>query len=131
MSSAYMAVTVFLLAALVILIILWAYARSVKKDLATPPTLSAQARGVIDLAPSSAKQIHEMSEEPVLLKQTEEGIRVQVDRRPMQPLMTLAGTEVSRALNEAAAEVSERYGMTWVVLLSAAEDGRVTVQRLS
>jgi hypothetical protein len=131
MGSGYIAIMVFLLAVLVILIILWVYARTVKKDLATSPTLVTGVRGVVELAPASAKQLHELSAEPILLKQSENGIRVQLDHRPMQPLMAFAGKDASRALNEVAAEVSERYGMQWMVLVSAAEDGRVTIQRLS
>ena len=74
----------------------------------------------------------ELSAEPILLKQGEEGVRVQIEHRPMLPLMAFAGQgAVSAAFNEAAARVSERWGPRWVVLLSAREDGTVSAQRLA
>ena len=73
-----------------------------------------------------------LSAEPILLKQGEEGVRVQIEHRPMMPLMAFAGQgRSSAALYETAARVTERYGAKWVVLVSAREDGRVTVQRLA
>ena len=69
--------------------------------------------------------------EPILIKQGEDGVRVQIEHRPMMPLMAFLGNDVSAALNETAGAVSERYGVKWVVLVSAHEDGRVTLQRLA
>jgi hypothetical protein len=34
-------------------------------------------------------------------------------------------------LGEATALITERYGVKWVVLMSAGEDGRVVVERLA
>jgi hypothetical protein len=47
------------------------------------------------------------------------------------PLMAFLGRDVSAALAETAAEVTERYGVKWVVLVSVGQDERVTVQRLA
>jgi len=131
MSSGYIAVMVFLFAALIGLLILWRYARNVKQDLEAPATIVVGARGVIELSDAGVEQLRGLSAEPILLKQSEEGVRVQIEHRPMLPMMAFLGKEVSAALAEAAAQVTERYGATWVVLLEASEDGRVSVQRLA
>jgi len=131
MGSAYYVVLVFLFVALIALAFVWWYARRVKQDLDDPSRIVAGARGVIDLTPASREQLRKLSAEPILLKQSEEGVRVQIEHRPMMPLMAFLGKEVSAALTEAAAEVTERYGVKWVVLVSVGQDDRVAVQRLA
>lgn len=131
MSNGFIAVMLFLFAALIGLLILWRYARNVKEDLDTTADIVAGARGVIDLSEAAVGQLRALSAEPILLKQSEEGVRVQIEHRPMLPMMAFVGKEVSAALFESAAAVTERYGATWVVLLDASEDRRVNVQRLA
>ena len=131
MSSGFIAVMLFLFAALIGLLILWRYARNVKEDLDTSVDIVAGARGVIDLSEAAVGQLRALSAEPILLKQSEAGVRVQIEHRPMLPMMAFVGKEVSAALFEAAAAVTERYGATWVVLLDTSEDRRVNVQRLA
>jgi Flp pilus assembly protein TadB len=131
MTRTYFVVLVFVLVALVALAVVWWYARRVKDDLDDSSRIVAGARGIIELNPASTEQLRRLSAEPILIKQSEEGVRVQIEHRPMMPLMAFLGKEVSTALTEAAAEVTERYGMKWVVLVSVAQDDRVTVQRLA
>ena len=131
MSSGYIVVLLFLFAALIGLLFLWRYARNVKQDLDAPAAIVAGARGVIELSVAGVEQLRQLSSEPILLKQSAEGVRVQIEHRPMLPLMAFMGKEVSAALAEATARITERYGATWVVLLDASEEGRVTVQRLA
>jgi hypothetical protein len=131
MSSVYVTIIIFLISALVALAIVWWYARRVKDDLDDSPSIVAGARGVIELRPESVAQLRALSAEPILLKQGEDGVRVQIEHRPMMPLMAFLGKDVSSALQETAGEVTERYGVKWVVLVSVHEDGRVTVQRLA
>jgi len=131
-SSVYVYVLVFLVVALVALVVVWFAARRMKTDLDTSPSAVAGARAALELAPDNARRLRELSAEPILLKQGEEGVRVQIEHRPMMPLMAFVGKgEVSAALNEAAVRVSEQWGPRWVVLLSAREDGRVSAQRLA
>ena len=82
-------------------------------------------------SPATPPACYELSSEPILLKQSEEGVRVQIEHRPMLPLMAFVGKDVSAALTEAAGRVSEQWGPKWVVLLTAREDGDVSVQRLA
>jgi len=131
MSSVYVTIIIFLVVALGALAVVWWYAKRVKTDLDDSPGIVAGARGVIELRPQSVAQLRALSTEPILLKQGEDGVRVQIEHRPMMPLMAFLGKDVSSALQEAAGEVTERYGVKWVVLVSAHEDGRVTVQRLA
>jgi uncharacterized membrane protein len=130
-TGVYVWILLFLVVALIALVIIWFYARTLKRDLDTSPTAVAGARAVLDVAPANAARLHELSAEPILLKQSEEGVRVQIEHRPMLPLMAFVGQDVSAALTEASGRVSEQWGPRWVVLLSAADDGTVSAQRLA
>ena len=131
MTSVYAWVLGFLLIALIALVAVWFFARRVKGDLDTSPSAVAGARAALELTAVSVARLHELSAEPILLKQSEEGVRVQIERRPMLPLMAFVGKDVSAALTEAAVRVSEQWGPRWVVLLSAGDDGTVSAQRLA
>jgi hypothetical protein len=131
MSSGYIAVILFVVAAIIGLVILWRYARNVKQDLDAPVAAAVGVRGVIEMSAAGAGQLRGLSAEPILIKQSKEGVRVQIEHRPMLPMMAFVGREVSSALAEASARITERYGVTWVVLLDTSEDGRVSVQRLA
>ena len=131
MGSAYIVVLAFLIVALIALVVVWWYARHLKQDLDESSGIVAGARGVIELTPATMGQLRQLSAEPILLKQSEEGVRVQIEHRPMMPLMAFVGKDVSAALGETAAEITERYGVKWVALVSVGQDDRVTVQRLA
>jgi len=131
MGSVYIWILMFLIVALVALVLVWFYARSVKRDLDESPSALTGSRASFEIRPESVARLHELSAEPILLKQSDEGVRVQIEHRPMLPLMAFVGKDVSAALTEAAARVTQKWGPRWVVLLTAGEDGRVTVQRLS
>jgi hypothetical protein len=131
MNGTVMWVLVFLGVALVSLLLVWYFARRVKSDLDSAPTAAAGARASLEMSPINVTRLHELSTEPILLKQSEEGVRVQIEHRPMLPLMAFVGKDVSAALTEAAGRVSEQWGPKWVVLLTARDDGGVTVQRLA
>ncbi len=131
MNSAMLVILVFLFVALIALVIVWYYARSVKKDLDAPAGSAAGATAEFRLAKDRITQLRELTAEPILLKQSEEGVRVQIDNRPMVPLAVFLGKEVSTALGEAAASVTRAFGPSWVVLVTPREDGRVSVQRLA
>ena len=130
MSRTYLVVLLFLAVVLIALLVVWWYARRVKQDL-DRPKIVAGARGIVELRPESIEQLRQLSNEPILLKQSEEGVRVQIEHRPMMPLMAFVGREVNAALGDAAAAVSTRFGPVWVVLLMPGEDGQATVQRLA
>jgi hypothetical protein len=131
-SGVYVYVLIFLVVALAALVVVWYLARRVKSDLDSSPTGATGARAVLQLTPENCAHLRALSPEPILLKQGEEGVRVQIEQRPMLPLMAFAGQgAVGGALNEAAARVSQQWGPKWVVLLAAREDGSVSAQRLA
>jgi len=129
--SALVLVMIFLIGALVVLVVAWMFARRVKDDLDSTSGPTAGARAAITLAPDNVARLRELSSEPILIKRSDEGVRVQIDHRPMLPLMAFTGRDVTTALNEAAALVSQRWGLRWVALLTIADDGSVAAQRLS
>ena len=131
MGSAYIVVLAFLIVALIALVVVWWYARHLKQDLDESSGIVAGARGVIELTPASMEQLRKLSSEPILIKQSEEGVRVQIEHRPLMPLMAFVGKDVNAALGETSVEITERYGVKWVVLVSVGQDDRVTIQRLA
>ena len=131
MGSLYFIILIILVMMLVALGGFWLYARSVKRDLETSPSAIAGVRTAFEMTPEAAARLRELSAEPILLKQSDAGVRVQIEHRPMLPLMAFIGQDVSAALNEAAVRVSEQWGPKWVALLMPGEDGKVTAQRLA
>jgi hypothetical protein len=124
-------VLLFLVAALVALLVIYYYARNVKRDLdETGPSVFGQ-RVSIEVTDEHAAQLLALTSEPILLKQSEEGVRVQIDDRPMIPLAAFMGQDVSAALREAAMRVSQAFGSNWTALVTVAEDGSGKVERLS
>ncbi len=131
MSSAAYIIIVFVAVALIALAAVWWYARRMKADLDDQAHAVAGAQSVIELAPNCVALLRGLSSDPILLKQSEEGVRVQIEHRPMMPLMAFVGKDASAALSAAAAEITERYGIRWVVLVSAGENDRVSILRLA
>jgi isoprenylcysteine carboxyl methyltransferase (ICMT) family protein YpbQ len=124
-------VLLFLVAALVALLVVYYYARNVKRDLDEEgPSVFGQ-RASIEVTDEHAAQLLALTSEPILLKQSEEGVRVQIDDRPMIPLAAFMGQDVSAALREAAMRVSQAFGSNWTALVTVAEDGSGKVERLS
>jgi hypothetical protein len=131
MSGVYVWIAAFLILALGALVVVWYLARRVKRDLDDSSGAVAGARAALALTPDNVARLHELSAEPILLKQSDEGVRVQIEHRPMLPLMAFVGKDVSAALSEAAVRVTEEWGPRWVVLVTARDDGSVSVQRLA
>lgn len=131
MSSLTVTIVLFVTVALIGLAAVWWYANRVKRELDDSSKAVAGTRGVLQLRPESVEQLRSLTTEPILLKQTEEGVRVQIEHRPVMPLRSFLGRDAAGALQEVAGEVSERFGLKWVVLVDAGDPERVTVQRLA
>ena len=131
MSSAAVYALIFFALAVVALVVVWWLAHRVKTGLDESPGGAAGARTTLELASVNVERLRELSAEPILLKQSEEGVRVQIEHRPMLPLMAFVGKDVSGAITEAAGRITQQWGPKWVVLLTASEDGRVSAQRLA
>jgi len=130
-SSAMWGVLLFLIAALVALVVIYYYARSVKRDLDEEgPSVFGQ-RCTIGVTKEHADLLLALTSEPILLKQSEEGVRVQIDDRPMMPLAAFVGQDVTSALREAALHVSQSFGSRWTALITVKEDGSGKVERLA
>ena len=131
MNSVVVMAFFFAVAALAALAVVWWWARRVKEGYDTSPTELAGKTASLQMTPESANRLRELSPEPILLKQSEDGVRVQIEHRPMLPLMAFVGQDVSSAINEAAVLVTEKWGPVWVALVTTREDGAVTAQRIS
>ena len=131
MSNIWLGVLFFLIAALVALIGVYYYARQVKQRLDGEATPVTGQRSSIQITTDHAVRLRSLTSEPILFKQSEEGIRVQIDDKPMLPLAAYMGQEVAAALREASLRVSQAYGSQWTALVTVREDGSGQVQRLA
>jgi uncharacterized membrane protein len=131
MSSTLLLIIALLGIALVALVIAWFLAGRVKRRLDDEPPGVAGASATVRIAPANAHELRALTTEPILLKQTVDGVRVQIDDRPMVPLAVFMGKDVSAALRETSVAVSDVFGPLWTVLVTAREGGEVTVSRLS
>jgi hypothetical protein len=130
MTTTNLAILAFLGAALVALVIAWYWAR-VLKERYDAEAGAHHARVKLELSSGSGARLLELTSAPILLKQADDGVRVQIDDRPMLPLAVFLGSEAASALREAAMLVSQTFGQSWTVLLTIEADEAVTVQRLA
>lgn len=130
MTTTNLAILAFLGAALVGLIIAWYWARTLRERYeAEERSRGASVR--IELAPGQGASLRGLTSEPILLKQAADGVRVQIDDRPMLPLAAFLASDASTALREAAARIAQQFGPRWTVLVTVHGDESVTVQRLA
>jgi hypothetical protein len=118
---------------LVALAILYWLARRLKRGLDAPTTgaLAAQKPLTFALTDTAAASLAHLSQEPILIKQAEDGLRVQLDNRPLVPIAILTDLAAAAALREIVAGASQSYGARWTALVIPAGDGSVSVQRLA
>jgi hypothetical protein len=111
---------------------LYWYASSVKRSLDAPSgLLAAQSPLSLTLSETSTASLAHLSQEPILIKQAEDGLRVQLDNRPLVPISILTDLAAASALREIVAGVSRDYGARWTALVTTAADGSIRVQRLA
>jgi hypothetical protein len=113
--------------------LLYSYATRVKRSLDESATaaLVTQAPLKVTLTKKSAASLTHLSQEPILIKQAEDGLRVQLDNRPLVPIAILTDHAAATALREIVAGASQQYGACWTALVIPAGDGSVSVQRLA
>jgi len=115
-----------------VLVILYYYASRMKRGLEEPPRApTAQPPLNVPLSEAGSASLAHLSAEPILIKQGEDGIRVQLDNRPLVPLVMLTDTAAASALREIVAVASRHYGAQWTALVTSADEPSVKVQRLA
>ncbi len=65
------------------------------------------------------------------MKQAPDGLRVQLENRPLIPLAMFSDPAAMAAMREIAVLISQRYGAEWTALVTVADDGTATVRRLT
>jgi hypothetical protein len=130
MTTIAWAVLAFLVAALVGLIIAWYWARTLKARY-DEEERARTARMTLELSAGCTARLRSLTPEPILLKQAADGVRVQIDDRPMVPLVAFLGKDVASALREAALVVAQHFGESWTVLVNVEADESITVRRLA
>ena len=130
MTRVTLLVLAFALLAIVVVLVGAYIARRVKNQLDQTSASAIGARAEFRLSPERIAQLRALTAQPILMKQSEEGVRVQIDNRPMVPLAVFLGQEVTAALGETAAGVTKTFGASWVALVTPRDDGRVSVDRL-
>lgn len=130
-SGTFIVVVAFVVIAVSGILAAWWLGSRMKRRLDGPTHLVSATREVIQLRPGVAGALRHLTSEPILLKKTEEGLRFQIDQRPMAPIAALAGHPMGGAVAEAAAAVTQRFGERWVALVQPSGDDMITVQRLA
>jgi hypothetical protein len=137
-AGAVVMVVLFSVVLIVAVIVIYLLAKRVKGGLDTSPVpFMAVAPVAVRLSTAGAASLEHLSQDPILLKQSPDGVRVQLDDRPMVPLVILTDRGAASALREIVARASQEYGAQWTVLVTQPEDGgssaegAVTMQRLA
>jgi len=91
MSWALVVIVIVTIALIVVIAALYWYASRLKRsfDAPSPAALAAQPPLVFDLSQASADSLAHLSREPILIRQAEDGLRVQLDNRPLVPIAIL------------------------------------------
>ena len=64
----------------------------------------------LTVSPQSAERLARLSSEPVFVRQSPDGTRVQIENRPLVPLVMLTDHEAVLGLREAIVAASSRFG---------------------
>lgn len=121
-------------AALVILVAFgWWLANRMKRDVTDDAGLSRVGAAIepLLLTAECAEYVRSLSKEPLLLKQTPDGLRVQIDNRPVVPVALFVDKGLASALMEMAMLASKSFGPSWVALATLGDDDRLSLRRLS
>jgi hypothetical protein len=122
-------VTVALIA---LLAVLYSYASRMKRGLEAPASGAVRQPPLnVPLSETGAASLAHLSAEPILIKQGTGGIRVQLDNRPLVPIVILTDKAAASALREIVAAASQQYGAQWTALVTSGGEASVTVQRLA
>ena len=130
------AVQVFIPLTLVLVILLstgiW-WASRIKKNLGkqAPDAHVGATSEPLQLDSECATRIRTLSAEPFLLKQTADGLRVQIPNRPIVLVALFAEKGVATALMLAAAQASQHFGQNWTALVSLSDDNSLSLRRLT
>jgi len=130
---AVVTVLVVTLALVLLIAVLYWYGTRVKRSLesSTPAALAAQEPLSLRLSEASAASLAHLSQEPILIRQAQDGLRVQLDNRPLVPIAILTDLAAAAALREIVAGASRAFGARWTALVVPSGDGSVSVQRLA
>lgn len=124
-------ITLILGLVLTLALVYW-YSNRVKRRLDAPVSRAVlQAPLELDIPESAVAGLLKLSREPLLLKQTEDGARVQLNNRPLVPIAILTDKEAVSCLRRLCVTVSEEYGPRWSALVTVKPEGKAVVQRLT
>ncbi len=133
MSWALAIIMIVTIVLIVLISALYWYASRLKRsfEAPSPAALAAQPPLVFTLSQTSADSLAHLSREPILIRQAQDGLRVQLDNRPLVPIAILTDRAAAAALREIVAHASQRYGAQWTALVMPGGNGSVSVQRLA
>lgn len=130
MNAAQAAIVTSAVIILVVLVIFF-YGQRVKRRLDTKESPLLRAPITVVVSKDSAEHLTKSFRDPLLIKQGADGIRVQIDNRPLVPLAILTDQVAQRAVREVAVAAGESFGEKWTAVAATQADGTVSVQRLS
>ena len=131
-SAAQMLLPLTLALIIVLAAVIW-FASHAKKNLGerAPAAHVGATSEPLQVSDECAAHIRTLSSEPLLLKQTKDGLRVQIANRPIVPVALFAEKGVASALMVVAAQASRSFGQVWVALVSLGDDNSISLRRLT
>jgi hypothetical protein len=127
-------ITVLLLTLMAVaLVVVFSYGERAKKRLASEPpaALAALPPFTVAVSETNAAAAAGLSQEPIFMKQAADGLRVQLDNRPLVPIAMFSDPAAMAALREIGVRISQRYGGEWTAVVNVGADGSITVRRLT
>ncbi len=109
----------------------WWVASRVKHGLDKEPPVGVGTSRKVQVTSSCAASLARLSAEPLLVRREEEDIFVQIGERRVTPLASVPDRGARAAVREAAVAIDTQFGRRWTAVLSVADDGGLTVMRLS
>ena len=130
--SAWIVVAATLVLMSVAVLVVYVVGGRAKQRLDTPlPAVKAHDPVVLTLTPANATRAGKLSREPIVVKQTAEGVRVQLENRPLLPLSMFTDLDAMAALREIAVRITQRFGTEWTALVTVEDDGSVSARRIA
>ena len=114
-----------------LLLVVYFYGQRIKQRLDSAEAPHVGGPLTVTVSQDAAEHLARTLREPLIIKQGPDGTRVQIDNRPLVPLVILTDQVAQRAVREIVAAAADRFGLTWTAVATSREDGTVSVQRLS
>lgn len=125
------AVVIFLMLTIAGGVFAWWFSTRLKRGLDTRAAKISGGSQSFTVGPAVTAALRQLSAEPILIKQSTEGLRFQIEQRRMAPIAALSGTPAGLAVRSMATALTQSLGLQWVVIVRAVDDEHIRVERVA